>query len=211
MDIKSGSGQILTPGSSPSFGSLTLTPAVLWSARGTATDGKYQRIKDATYNLNSLFQGDGAFWKPVGELVLAQSAVAASITGTLTETTLATVLVPSSMLGLNGTLRITTRWSSTSSANSKTERVRFGGNVLSLNAQTTQNQAKFQAQVHNRNAANSQITDPGNNFTGFAVTPSTWQTFTVDTTADVTILLTAQLTNTGETIVLEEYIVEVLF
>src|SRR5688500_6060251 len=63
----------------------------------------------------------------MGPYVLAQSAVAASHTGNTTETTLATVTVPANAIGANGRLRVTSLWSHTNSANSKTLRVRFGG------------------------------------------------------------------------------------
>lgn len=52
--------------------------------------------------------------------VLAQSAVASSITGTLTKTALATVYVPAGAIGPNGRLRVSTQWTTTANTNSKT-------------------------------------------------------------------------------------------
>ena len=52
--------------------------------------------------------------------VLAQSAVASSITGTLTKTALATVHVPAGAIGPNGRLRVSTQWTTTANTNSKT-------------------------------------------------------------------------------------------
>src|SRR5213079_2421852 len=64
------------------------------------------------------FSGGGIGLKAAG--VLAQSAVAASVTGTLTETVLATIAIPAGAMGVNGAIRVTALWSYTNSADTKT-------------------------------------------------------------------------------------------
>lgn len=146
---------------------------------------------------------------PAGVQVIGRSAVAASITGTLTETTLGTVTVPAGLMGTSGALRITTLWTFTNSANTKTLKVKFGSGVPMNFAFTTTAGSQAVTIVRNRGAANSQVgfnnaTLPFSNTTGAAYTSS------IDTSASVDITFTATLANTGETITLESYTVEYL-
>lgn len=142
--------------------------------------------------------------------VLAHSAVAASVTGTTSETTLATVAVPANALGPNGMLRITSLWSFTSSANTKTLKVAFGGsNFVHITPTATQS---FQTvtTIFNRNAANAQvgpITAAGSGG-GFGSLGSSLFTATVDTTTSKDVQFKATLANAGESITLEAYLIE---
>ena len=156
-----------------------------------------------------------AVWTEVGAArVLAQSAIAASITGTTSETVLATVTIPGGTMGANGTLRVTTLWSYTNSANNKIPRIRLGGLagtlIFSLTATTT-GMYRDQREIHNRNAQNSQVfwgnTSSGG---GWGTTVGTVSTGSVDTSASQDLVFTAQLANTGETITLEYYLVELV-
>jgi hypothetical protein len=172
--------------------------AAAWSNRFT--------IKGAsTYN----------FVLPPGPVayVLAASGAAASITGTLTETTLAAVTVPANAMGTNGSVRITTVWSYTNSANNKIVRHTFGGTGYNTFTLTTTASGRIVTEICNRNATNSQVgfasgVGPGTAGAGLGFTSGANVTSAVNTTAAVTILITAQLANTGETITLESYRVE---
>lgn len=156
----------------------------------------------------SIAVNDGADTITIGStIVLAQSAVAQSVTGTTTETTLATITVPANAMGANGRIEITTMWSYTNSANNKTLKVKFGGTTLQNITATTTASLQVAMMIANRNAANSQVASP-NSSTGSGATTNAVQTAAIDTTAAVTILLTAQLANTGETITLEAYSVK---
>jgi hypothetical protein len=137
---------------------------------------------------------------------LAQSAIAASVTGTLAATVLATISVPANAMGKNGMLRITTTWSVTNSANNKTIVTRFGATDISSNAVTTVSTYQEQRMIQNRNAANSQVFI----FGGFAYTGSPIGTLAKDTTVAQNIDIVAQLSNVGETITLEAYTVELI-
>lgn len=145
---------------------------------------------------------------PVPKL-LAASAVAASITGTLTETALATIPIPAGVLGLNGGIEIRSVWSTTNSANSKTMRTRLGGiggsQFMTL-AVTTSATTSDERRIRNRNSASSQIGSAPAGTTGYlANTANTLPTGAVNTAAAVDLVLSAQLANTGETITLESY------
>lgn len=145
--------------------------------------------------------------------ILGIGGAASSITGTTTETALGTVTVPAGSMGANGALRITTLWSYTNSANNKTIRVRLGGlsgtPFTSLVPTTTAGQ-RIQTQIHNRNATNSQVSWPAANATTWGTHTSTATTGAIDTTAAQDVAITGQLSNTGETITLEYYLVELI-
>jgi len=142
--------------------------------------------------------------------ILAQSAVAASVTGTLTETVLATIPIPAGAMGVNGMLRVTALWSYTNSANTKTARYRLSGQSLGFVAVTTSSSSKTQAEIANRGALNSQVSGVGALVLPFTNSASAVQTFAIDMSVSQNITLTGLLTNVGETITLESYTVELL-
>lgn len=145
--------------------------------------------------------------------VLAASAVAASNTGNTTETTLATVAIPAGALGPNGVLRVTATWSYTNSANTKTPRFRLGGisgTVMCAPAVTASGSLIIQRTIHNRNAQNSQVTLGSANSNTFVASSGALLATSVDTSVAQDLVLTGQLANSGETITLEAYLVELM-
>jgi len=144
--------------------------------------------------------------------MLGASAAASSVTGTLTETALATVTVPASSLGANGRIRIFALFSFTNSANSKIMRIRFGGiagDIFLTNTQTTNATLFCTKEFANRNATNSQVAFAQGQ-PGFAATTAAVTTGTQDTTVSKDVVISGLLANTGETITLESYTVEML-
>jgi hypothetical protein len=147
--------------------------------------------------------------------VLAKSAVSVSHTGDTSETTLATITVPANAMGPNGVLRITTQWSYTNSANNKTMFVKFGGAAgtayLQCTATTTASHRDVR-QIANVNATNSQ---KGNASAatagGHGITTGAVVTSARDTTAAQDITIRGQLGNSGETVTLEAYTVELCY
>lgn len=146
--------------------------------------------------------------------ILAASAVGSSHTGDTNETTLATVQVPAAAMGANGFLRITTLWSMTSSGNNKTVLIRFngtGGTAYYNQTVTTSGEIRDQRMIANRNSASSQVglnAAAGNG--GWAQTNLSPLTTAVNTASAVDIVFRCLLANTGETITLESYMVEIL-
>lgn len=149
---------------------------------------------------------------PLAFALLAKSAVAASITGTLTETALGTITVPASTIGVNGQIRVSAYWSCTNSANNKTMRVRLGGiagSVCFSTVQTTGNLVKAEIVIANRNSASSQLlTATAARPTDGLVTTTMPTPIAVDTGASQDLVISGQLANTGEIITLEGYNVE---
>lgn len=144
--------------------------------------------------------------------VLAQSSVAVSAAADTNENTLATVTVPANSMGANGRLRITALWSATNNANSKTCRIKFGGTnfmVASIGSNAT---AFVEIFIGNRNATNSQVGTQDSDAVVYRTSTDTPTTAAVDTTADVTLLITGQKnTVAGDTITLESYLVELFY
>jgi hypothetical protein len=148
--------------------------------------------------------------------VLAQSNVAVSHTGDTVATTLATVQVPAGAMGANGRVKISSSWSYTNSANNKTCRVRWGGasgTILMNGVYTTTVSNTDVRYIGNRNATNSQVAGASTSAAGGGLGPVAGAivTDTVDTTAAVDIAFTALLANSGETIALESYCVELFY
>jgi len=133
--------------------------------------------------------------------VLGQSGAQSPHTGDTNETALATITVPANALGANGRIEVWAHFSMTGT-NSKTLRGRLGGvagTSFSSASYTTQTAAEMCFYIANANATNSQ---QGQTFsTGAAALV----TGAVDTTANADLVLTGALTNTGESVTLENY------
>jgi hypothetical protein len=145
--------------------------------------------------------------------VLARSAVAAAHTGNTTETTLATIAIPAGAMGPNGALRVTTVFSFTNSANAKTPRVRLGGasgTAFMAPSLTTGDSSMLQRLIMNRNSASSQVGPSSTINNSFGGQGGAVVTATVNTASAQDLMITGQLANSGETITLESYIVELL-
>ena len=145
---------------------------------------------------------------------LGHSAVQSSpLTGTTSETTFATVTIPANALGPNGVIRVTAQWTYTNSANAKYTRIRLNGlagTAFTQNTLTTTATIQVICVIHNVNSTSSQKGQPAN-YTGIGGTTVAPVTASIDTTADVDLVITGQLTNTGESMYLESYLVEILY
>lgn len=144
----------------------------------------------------------------------SKSGAAASITGTLTETPLATIVIPANAIGSNGQIRVNAYWTITNSVNNKTLRVRLGAGGIGGSADftgvmTTIANVWSATIIANVNATNSQfaISEAARGSDGL-VTTGFNATSAIDMTASQSLVITGQLANTGETITLNSYSVE---
>lgn len=144
-----------------------------------------------------------------GWRVIAASGVAVPLTGTLTETTLATVTVPAGAMGANGLIRVSSVWSYTNSANTKIVRARFGGTAVASGSYTTTASAPLNFITSNRASQSSQITGLSNGL--FSATANAPNTSAINTANAADIVLQGTLANVGETITLESYLVELKY
>ncbi len=143
--------------------------------------------------------------------ILAQSSVPLTVPADATEDTMVSVTLPGGTLGPNGQLRVTTVWSSTSSGNSKTGRVKHNTGALGTFAWSASAGYRDQRFLGNRNSQSSQVLGPGGNAGGFAASSSAPATTAINTASDTTINITGQKASSGESLVLESYLIEVLY
>jgi hypothetical protein len=146
--------------------------------------------------------------------VIAQSGAAVSHTGDTNETALATIPIPAGAMGANGALRITTIWSVTNSGNNKTPRIRLGGlagtafMALNITANATLSDQRV---IRNRNNEASQVcVNTGSPSGGFGLSTAAVTTGAVNTASAQDLVISGQLANSGETITLEAYTIEVM-
>lgn len=146
--------------------------------------------------------GFGA-WRPV-----AGSSVKVDLTGTTSETTLATATLPGGTMGNTGFCRIWSLWSYTNSANSKIPRIRFGGTVLASNTLTTTASAPLVTHIGNRTAS-TQVAGIATGLVSTTANPI--NTAAINTAADVAITFTGTLASAAETMSLESYLIEACY
>lgn len=142
-------------------------------------------------------------------IVIAKSGVAVPLTGTTSETTLATITIPAGAMGANGLIRVSSVWSYTNSANNKTLRARFGGTSIAATAYTTTASAPLGCLIANRNSASSQVVGLASGL--FAATNTTPTTSSINTSNAADITLLGTLASAAETITLESYLVELSY
>lgn len=135
---------------------------------------------------------------PVCKAIYANGAQALGAADT-NENTVRTFTVPANSMGPNGSVKIFTLWTANNDASVKTAKVKFGGTNYTNLALTSTTGAQTLTRITNRNATNSQV--------GFAVgsagittTAAAVTTSAVDTTADVTVLVTAQKADGTDTL-----------
>lgn len=149
------------------------------------------------------------------QFVLARSFVAASITGTTVESTLASIAVPGGLLGPNGFLRLVEFWSYTNNANTKTLRARLGGQQIHGKAESTSLSVRYTSFLAARGNEAQQLAFAATGSTGpgladNSTSTSAFSVLTVNAAVDQVLTLTAQLANAGDTATLEGYILEIM-
>ena len=135
-----------------------------------------------------------------------QSGAASAVTGTTSETALATVTLVANVMGANGALHIQTVRSFNNDASGKTSRIRFGGIAGTAYRTTADASTAGIADyifIANANATNAQVGGPATTGAGLGV--GTTVTSAVDTTADTTLVISGQLTDGADNITLLHY------
>lgn len=156
-----------------------------------------------------------------GDVMILQGSTGAAnttLTGTppisTSETTLATMTVPGKLLGPNGFIRVIWLASFSSSASSKTFKVKYGGTTFqSIAGFTSSTTARYTTLIQNRNNVAQQVCMPiGQTGGGWgSSTSGTIMTGTVDSDSDQTLLLSGQLASSSDTMILESIVVETCY
>lgn len=150
-----------------------------------------------------------------GFSLLAKSGVSASVTGTTSETALATITIPANAIGPNGQIKINCYWTETNNADTKTLRVRLSGiggtAIFSNGSITTVGNVWSYSILTAANATNSQSTfsEAARGTDGLVTT--TFVSSAIDMTQSQTLVITGQLGVGTDTITLNGYTVEYAF
>lgn len=194
------SASILTGGVT-SFNGATgdVVPVYTWALRPNAVGagGRVIRISNIG-SAGSMFISDGTNWLALnGHLTLGQSWLSASGANDTNENILASVTIPGGLMGPNGMLRITSMWSTATSVNTKTLRVRFGGiggTIFQSSVVTAIVSTQNMTIISNKNSATSQ-----SGYVAAAAAPfgslglaGALVSSSVDTGSDTTVVLTVQ-------------------
>ena len=169
-------------------------------------------VTDSNGNVTGLEAPNGSIVRTFAQVDGSAVAVATQSTS---EVILGQVQIPAGLIGANGVLRYTFKFSHSSGSNSKTIRVRFGtagttSDSLVLDGATTSNIAGvFWGEIANRNSASSQICGPNNSLSVGGTTVAL-RTASIDTTSATYVSFGALNTSGADTFTLESYFVEVL-
>lgn len=160
---------------------------------------------DSTTEAALIASGDAVAYvvisKPVE--VFASSAVAVSCALTAVDEVLASYTIAANTLGVNSILQIEPLWTYTNSANNKIIKVKLAGTTVYSATRTTSVKEAPLIVLSNRNSLASQIQPYDNAYTTAAVgTPAT---YTINFAGSVTVEITGQRANSGDTLKLEYY------
>ena len=156
-----------------------------------------------------LCRGNGTRWVRMHNIRYYDLGAAVSLTGTTSETTLASFTVNGGLMGAKGKLKIWPLLSMTNNANGKTFKLKMDGNVIYGNTRTNETHIQFVSIVRNANSESSQKIGTGVT-AGLGTSTAAIVTLSVDTAVDFTISITGQLANAGDTLTLEGFFMEIV-
>ena len=135
--------------------------------------------------------------------IISSSAVQASCSSTATDEVLDSFTITAGVVGVNSILQIEPLWTFTNSANNKILKVKVGGvTVYSVTRTTSAKEAPLIV-LANRNSLSSQIQPYDNTYV--TVGTGSPATYTIDFSVNVTVEITGQRANAGDTLSLEYY------
>lgn len=159
----------------------------------------------------SLFISNGTRWQPLGgSCVLAISQTSSSVTGTTSETNLASVAIPPGLMSANGQLEVFVLWSYTNNAIARNARIRLGTDALggtiyyNPSLSTTSTLQSFLI-IKNNNSTGSQYGFPNSTGSGYATSTGTLITSSWNTTNALGVHFNFVLGDSSHTGTLEGY------
>lgn len=173
-----------------------------------ASKNTFYRITDLGTG-SALFYSNGSYWIPCGEQLIYVNNIGATLTGTTTETVLSTFTFPSKLASPNMTIVASSLWSTTNNANNKTLRARLNGTsgteFLSV-AISTSTSFQTETMIRHRNSVASQIGMSAGTTTQYGLSGNAVVTSNIDmSSANRDIVLTGQLANSSDSIILRAY------
>jgi hypothetical protein len=168
---------------------------------GKGTISRFDEVTEVAL----IAQGDAedypAVSKPVE--VLSNSAVPASCALTATDEVLGSFTVRAGIIGVNSIIQIEPLWTFTSSANNKILKVKVGNVTVYSATRTTSIKEAPLIVLANRNSLASQIQPYDNTY--LMAGSGTPATYTINFANSVTVDITGQRANSGDTLKLEYY------
>lgn len=141
------------------------------------------------------------------EVLAAGAAASNTHTGNTNETALATISIPAGLLGANGFLIVWFTGTHTNNGNNKTWRVKLGSTNFGDRTETTTASTSILRVISNRNGAAAQVSHNALASSGLGSTTGAVTTGTENTATALTLTITAQLGNAGDSMTLESYVV----
>jgi len=153
-------------------------------------------------------QGPSSLVRPIG--LLAQSGVPSSVTGTTSPTTLATVTIPSGLLGANGKLRVKFNFTNNNSAGTKNLAVQFGGTSVWNTTNTTNTWSDDGVEGINTGILTAQLWTKAGKLPFDIFDTGSGATSAINTANATTLTFVGTLNTITDTLTLTSYSVEVL-
>ena len=208
--------QVLNSGYAKSKLGFNGTRNLTWAQRPNAARYQNEIIYISDIGIGgSYWTSNGTYWSPLnGEVTLAQTGAATSVTGTTSETVLATYTLPGGLMTPWSQLEIIVLWSFTNSANTKILRVRqssvgggISGDPYFYFAGTTTASVQNICVIRSNNSISAQkgfgIGTGG--VSGLGALSASLSAFNRNLANASDIVLTGQLANSSETITVEAY------
>lgn len=154
--------------------------------------------------------GTPGTWVGRNVLPFQSGAASSALTGSTSETVLATLSLPGGTLGPNGVITIDALWSHTANANAKTLRARLGGLSGVVFATSTSTASSLSGRlagyIQNRNSVSSQVASSA---IGFTAGTAAVNTATLNTATAQDIVITGQLGVGTDSMKLEGYTIRI--
>jgi len=128
-------------------------------------------------------------------------------TGVTTEVTMAAAVIPAGLLGTTGRVIAEGNWAHNSSAGAKVAKIAFGGSTVLSVSDTTTLGIDIRKTIQNRSASSQIIRVAVDTGAAQSVAPTL---LSIDTSAEVTVALTGSIAVATDTMVLENFLIEVL-
>jgi hypothetical protein len=133
-------------------------------------------------------------------------------TGVLAQTALATITIALADIGANGVVRVTALWTITGAGAARTLEMYLGGlsgrQLMSI-SESTAGSLVTERLVWNQHSQTAQVAAALSVENPFTKTGGSIRTGTVDTSAAQDLVLSASVTNVGDSVMLEAYLVEI--
>jgi len=195
-------------------GSTFTSKRMLLSTLASYVVGKFNALLDAA-PLTIARGGTGAATAPAAARALgvpwtvAASGAPVSITGTTTETALATITIPAGAIGPNGCVEIIALCSFTASTNARVIRARLSGSeIWSASITTAVSSNRVITGFQNTGSQSTQVSHTGT-VTGVGSSAASLFRTSINTAAATTLTITGTLATSSETITLESYLVRI--